>query len=403
VSLTLTFDCDAASAKKWKSPQFALGYCSRRARRLASLGNRNLGQETIADPEEFSSFERWRQNRVREYLGSQKPIPGDSRDRLPVLPEDTASTLASRYGASQERLLQALALESLGLRGKARRLVLCRRLGHRINHQKSPQACHRKFCEPYFCREKYCTFCGPQQFRELFGKLRHVIASVAESLVFEGTRRGRHMVIAKLDFTMPNDGHMPSPREVKKFHSDLRRFWRAAERRFGIGRNEYGIARCDEIGGNNTNLHCHCAYVGPWLPQKKKELSNLWSKIRGERSFVSIKPPKTFVGALAHALKYPAKFLDKSTPERLAALEKTFHKTRRISTGGVFYGLKEFGEPGDDRQSDHAFCPFCKVRLVQVHEQRQPLSVLESEGRISLRSAEREAGLHKALGDGSPP
>jgi hypothetical protein len=322
---------------------------------------------------------------------------------LPILPEDTASTLASRYGTPSDRLLQALALESCGLRGKARRLVLCGRLGRRIDHQKSRHACRRKFYELHFCREKYCTFCGPQQFRELFAKLQNALTPVVERLLCEGARSGRQMVTAKLDFTVPNDGRMPTPETVRKFHADLRRFWRAAERQFGIKRSEYGIVRCDEIGGNNTNLHCHCAYVGPWLPQKNKELSDLWSRIRGERSFVSIKSAKTFAGALAHALKYPAKFLEKSSPQRLAELERTFHRTRRVSTGGAFYRITELREPGDDRQFDHAFCPFCKVRLVQVHEPWQPLSVLESEGRISLRAAEREAGLNSALGNESPP
>jgi hypothetical protein len=397
MSVTIPFDFDAVTAQKWKSPDFALSL------RTSPHARRPIDKETILDPVEISTYERCRQTRLQEYFGSRKTTPSDPRDGLPILQEDTASTLASRYGASQERLLQGLALESLGLRGKARRLVVCGRLGHRIDHQKNRNACHRKYFNPYFCREKYCTFCGPQQFRELFAKLQNALSRVAETLVSEGSRKGRNTIIAKLDFTVPNHGRMPTREEVQKFHADLRRFWRAAEYKFGIRRNEYGIVRCDEIGGNNTNLHCHCAYVGPWLPQKNKELTHLWSKIRGERSFVSIKLAKNFSCAIAHALKYPAKFLDKSTPERLAALEKTFHRTRRVSTGGAFYNLRELGEPGDDRQFDHSHCPFCYVRLVQVREQWQPFSVLESEGRISLQIAERDAGLQKALGHETPP
>jgi hypothetical protein len=211
----------------------------------------------------------------------------------------------------------------------------------------------------------------------------------------------------------------------------MRDFWRLLERTLRVKRDEYGIARCDELGGTNTNLHAHGGYVGPRLPQKRKELSALWSivwipdRIRRkelmryarehglsklwkqlehhEWRFVSIKPAKSFAGALAHALKYPAKFLDKSTPERLASLEKTFHRTRRVSTGGAFYRVTAVREPGDDTQLEHQFCPFCKVRLVVVHEQWQPMSTLEKEGRISLKAAEREAGLHNALGDESPP
>jgi hypothetical protein len=137
---------------------------------------------------------------------------------------------------------------------------------------------------------------------------------------------------------------------------------------------------------------------------RKYGLSELWNQLTPEEQrFVSIKRAKSFAGALAHALKYPAKFLDKSTPHRLAALEAAFHKTRRVSTGGAFYRVKEVQEPGEDRELEHGFYPFCKVRLVQVREQWQSLFLLESEGRISLRAAEREAGLQCALGSESPP
>jgi hypothetical protein len=150
----------------------------------------------------------------------------DPRENLPILPEDTAGTLAKRYGATKERLEQALALHTHGLHGKARRLVLCARLGRRIDHQKSSYACDRKFSEPYFCREKYCTFCGPQQFRELFAKLRNALTPVVEKLLCEGARSGHEMVTAKLDFTVPNDYRMPRPEEVREFHDAMRRFWR---------------------------------------------------------------------------------------------------------------------------------------------------------------------------------
>jgi hypothetical protein len=256
---------------------------------------------------------------------------------------------------------------------------------------------------------------------------------VVEKLHCEGGRRGREMVTAKLDFTIPNDGHMPVPAEVRKFHDDMRRFWRVAERVFQIKRNEYGLLRCDEIGGDNTNLHAHCCYVGPRLKQKRKELSALWSIVlfprekrrrrrelmcisrkfglgevwdqlaQDEKRFISIKHAKSFDGALAHALKYPRKFLVKSSPTRLAALERAFHKTRRVSTGGAFYRVKQMREPGGDQEVRHSFCPFCKGHLVVVREQWQPIFILELEGRINLRAAERDASLLGALGDKSPP
>lgn len=400
MSITLPFDFGPSTPRVRDLPQFVQNH---RARTRRSNPSRKSNYEQIADPEEISSFARRRTNRLNEYFGSRKPAPRDPRDGLPVLPEDNASSLARRYGTSPERLSQALALESHGHRSKARRLVLCGMLGHRINHQTSRGACNREYYEPYFCREKYCTFCGAQQFRELFARLKEALTPVTERLICEGSKNGRRIVIAKLDFTIPNNGQMPTPQQVRNFHTDMRRLWRAAERQFGIKRSEYGIVRCDELGGSNTNLHCHCAYVGPWLPQKNKQLSTLWSKIRRERSFVSIKAADSFAGALAHALKYAAKFLDKSSPERLAALENTFHKTRRVSTGGAFYRVKSVHGSGEIPEHAHSCCPFCKVRLVVIHETWQPLSTLEKEGRTNLRAAVREVGLLGALGNQSPP
>jgi hypothetical protein len=434
VSFALPFDSDAAIARKWKTPGFAQGTGARRARRIDSFVRGVSQRETIGDPEEFSYFERWRQDRLKDFFGKDKRRPQDGCEGLPILPEDTASTLAARYGCNLERLQQALALHSYGRHGKARRLVLCGRIGKRINHQKHSDACGRKFLEPYFCREKYCTFCGPQQFKEMFAKFQSALTPIVEELLCDGAREGCPMVAAKLDFTVPNLGRMPTSQQVREFHDAMRRFWRVVERTLSVQRSQYGVARCDEIGGDNTNLHAHCAYVGPFLPQKNKELSALWSVVLlpkeqkarrrelmrsikkdglaslwskllpGEQRLVSIKlAEKGFSQALAHALQYPMKFIEKSDPQRLAALENTFHKTRRVSTGGAFYRIKHLKEPGDDRQFDHAFCPFCKVRLEQIREPWQPMSTLEAEGRISLRLAEREAGLQKALGRESPP
>jgi hypothetical protein len=208
------------------------------------------------------------------------------------------------------------------------------------------------------------------------------------------------MVVAKLDFTVPKTRTMPTPGFVRKFHADLRRFWRAAEKRFGISRKEYGVGGCDELGGNNTNLHRHCAYVGPWLPQKRKELSSLWSQIRGERSFVSVKPAKSFSAALAHALKYPAKFLDASTPERLAELEATFHRTRRFSAGGAFYNVKVEREPGQD--SPVGDCPLCGARLVEIAEPWQAVFMLERECRRNVEEVRREFAKAKILAGSGP-
>jgi len=352
--------------------------------------------EEVADPEDFTPRLNQARDKYFSEPGAKRPR-GDPRRALP--PGTDLCAFADTFGAKRERLAQAEQMERRGLHAKAKRLVLCNRIGRRVDCTVSPE--HR-FFQPYRCRCRYCESCGPSWFREKFSELIATLTPVVEHLLDEGQKRGREMVIAKIDFTVPNTGNMPSREFVLRFHADLRRFWRAAEKRFGISRAEYGFAGCDEFGGGNTNLHRHCVYVGPKLPQSKarKELSALWSEIRGERCFVSIKRARSFWAALAHALKYPAKFLTASTSERLAELEATFHRTRRFSTGGAFYNVKPLREPGED--SPVGECPVCGARLVEVVEAWVPRFVLEAENRRDVDELRRELGRARVLSGRSP-
>lgn len=352
--------------------------------------------EEIADPEEFTSGCKRARDKYFSEPSARRPR-GDPRQALPS--DSDLKAFADTFGATAKRLVQAIEMQRRGLHAKAKRLVFCLRIGRRVNCTASPE--HR-FFRRYRCRCRYCESCGPSWFREKFSELIATLAPVVQHLLDEGQKRGREMVIAKIDFTIPNTGKMPSQELVRKFHADLRRFFRAVERRFGISREEYGFAGCDEFGGGNTNLHRHCVYVGPKLPQSKdgKELSALWSEMRGERCFVSIKRARSFRAALAHALKYPAKFLTASTPERLAELEVTFHRTRRFSTGGAFYNVKPLREPGED--SPVGDCPVCGERLVEVVEPWVPRFVLEAENRRDVDEVRRELGRARVLSGRSP-
>jgi hypothetical protein len=212
-------------------------------------------------------------------------------------------------------------------------------------------------------------------------------------------------VLAKIDFTIRNTGAMPEAAAIRKFNKDIRKFWRAVERRYGISRKEYGVLWCDEFGGSNANLHAHGVYAGPWLPQKGKELSALWSEIVGERAFVSIKLAKSFPAGLAHALKYTSKFVSESTPARLAELEKAFHRVRRVHTMAAFYNVKQ-AEPGEERGSLEAKgCPLCGGTLLLVTAcGLRPISDLKAEGLRSLEQSWREQGRNRVFGEprGSP-
>jgi hypothetical protein len=381
------------------SPEFD-AECRRRRAQQGAYFRRKVREE-IADPEDISSEERRRTQARERYFSPDTDAKSRRGDPRSALPDGTdLPALADTFGAKPERLAQSAEMKRRGLHAKAKRHIFCGRIGRRLNCTASE---HHKFFQPYLCRCRYCESCGPAWFRGKFSDLRVALEPVVEHLLHEGQQGGRRIVVAKLDFTVPNTGAMPTPEFVKTFHKDLHRFWRAAERRFGLSRKEYGVAGCDEFGGGNTNLHRHCVYVGPRLPQSKarKELSTLWSEIRGERSFVSIKHARSFAAALAHALKYPAKFLSASTPERLAELEATFHRTRRFSAGGAFYNVEPTREPGEE--SPVGECPLCGARLCEIVEPWVPRFVLEAEGRRDVEQVRREVGRARVLSGTGPP
>lgn len=379
------------------SPEFDAECRRRRSQQRAWF--RQKAREAIADPDDFQPSVVAARNCYFDRANDKKPKRGiDPRQALPI--GNDLQELADTFGVEPERLAQAAEMKRRVLHAKAKRHVLCGKIGRRLNCTAFE---HHKFFQSYMCRCRYCKDCGPAWFRRKFSDIVVALEPVVEHLLHEGQKRGREIVVAKLDFTVPNTGAMPPPDFVREFHSDLRRFFRALERRFGISRKEYGVAGCDEFGGGNTNLHRHCVYVGPKLPQSKvrKELSALWSEIRRERSFVSIKRARNFRMALAHALKYPAKFLNASTPERLAELEATFHRTRRFSTGGIFYNVTSMREPGDD--SPIGECPLCGARLCEVLEPWVARFVLEAEGRRNVQQVRREVGRARVLSGAGPP
>lgn len=418
------------------SPEFDAQYRRRRERERAqyrhkprrlSLPNSGEQPEAIADPEEISSYARHRKDRCDVYFSQRcaqlSRRSGDGSMSLPK--EDDLHTLADTFGTSPERLAQAAEMRREGLDAKAKRLTLCGRIGHRVNCSAHDE---HKFFQPYGCRCRYCESCGPQWFREKFSELIATLEPVAEHLADEGRKHGYRVFTAKVDFTVLNTGEMPKLEAVCKFHKDMHDFWNWLRRLTGLSSAQYGIGGCDEFGGSNTNLHRHCVYIGPILPQRHKELSALWSIVglpakrkremlrfvrkhglravwnelaENERRFVSVKIAESFRAALSHALKYPAKFLSASTPERLAELEVTFHKTRRFSTGGAFYCVKAMREPGEE--GPIGSCPVCGARLCEIVEPWVSVFSLEAEGRANLVTAHREAARVKLFRESGPP
>jgi hypothetical protein len=198
---------------------------------------------------------------------------------------------------------------------------------------------------------------------------------------------------------------MPQPEMVRRFNKDIRKFFLMLARRKGWNKDRWGAAWCIEFGPGNTNLHAHGVYAGPWLQQKKREMSDLWSEIRGERSFLSVKAAHSFEHALRHAIKYPAadwKYLN-STPERLAALELAFNGIRRVHTVGAFYN-----PPQSEEQSANSgglgLCPDCGSALCESSGWSwDSVSELESKGVRELDAARRQAGRTRTFGVVEPP
>ena len=409
----------------WKDPSFVRRWTRERKRFLHTLDQKPFRDENGA----------WNPNPVRDgdtrdsveddtpsspVFANPRAVSGASPDKLRrrrkrgdpefILPDPVVSDgavkfpLAQKVGASGEQLAQAAAMYAVGLKTKAQRKAHCSVLGERRDCISNSD--HR-FYVPYRCGNRYCATCGPHIFAHLFAKYR-LLEGVARSLVphwpVHGHRPAR--VIAKIDFTIHNTGEMPGPEAVKKFNQDIRKFFQLLERKLGISRKDYGVLWCDEFGGSNTNLHAHGVYAGPFLSQKKKELSDLWSEVVGERAFVSIKAARSFPAALAHALKYPGKYVRNSTPERLAELEKAFHRVRRVHALRRFYNVK----PGDALEPPENWagsnsCPLCGGSLGKILGWHlRPIPELEKEGVKNMEDVRREMARERAFGPrGSPP
>jgi len=287
---------------------------------------------------------------------------------------------------------KACAMYRSGIDRKAQRQLACHLLGAEIHCSNG-----HSFRAAYECGNRYCKVCGPKGANELFAKKLGAIRMAAAKLLDcgapncrvcdwwrdnpgktkereisqplphwpppKGNRRRPRVVVAALDFTLRNTGETPEPWQLRQLNAWIKKWARAIERRFGVDRREYGIVFCDELGGNNTNMHAHAIYVGPWLPQEKRELSQLWAEVtRGAGLIVSIKYAESIERALYHAIKYPAKFAEKAAPARSAELESIFHRVRRVHALAQFYNAPnpddELKDPGISRK-----CPACGERL----------------------------------------
>jgi hypothetical protein len=322
--------------------------------------------------------------------------------------------------ATDGKLRKAKRMFEAGLEKKAQREIACGILGGEVHCTDG-----HSFRVAYECGNRYCTSCGPRDANRLFAKQHGRLLFVATRLMLCGVEdcaecsaaieekrvphwpppRGHRprVVCAQIDFMLRHDkdGKLPAPDRMRELNRLIKKFCRALEKRFGISRKEYGLAYCDELGGNNSNPHAHGIYVGPWLTQTKKgkELSELWREVTGDSFILSIKYAPDFSRALYHAVKYPAKFATRSTPERLADLESVFHRVRRFHTLAAFYAPECPAEEKPPRKN----CPLCDKPLSEPRG-FETIEALMLRGLQDLETVRARLAKERGLsGDLSPP
>lgn len=319
-------------------------------------------------------MERRYSSRKRATVPSDRPrrkLTDKQRAKLPPKAETGKELIELAQRLSQDRAMTAKAVEMWdeGMSSGAVRQVHCSRIGW-VRQCKHGHLWHRVFR----CGLRFCPLCMSSVYESLFHEAFERLDPVAGRLIPDWPVAGHRpfRVIAKIDFTVRNTGQMPRTEEVRAFNRAIRRFFVRLARRNCWQKDTWGATWCAEFGPGNTNLHAHAVFCGPWIDQKGREASALWSEVVGEFAIVSIKVAKSFQHALRHAIKYPAaswKYFSAS-PQRLAVLEKAFYTVRRLHCVGAFYNPPRDVKVPPTILSPYDKCPTCGSRLEELKSPR---------------------------------
>jgi hypothetical protein len=247
-------------------------------------------------------------------------------------------------------------LVSNGLDSKAKRYLCCDRKG-RIYRCEGPE--HHEYFVPEGCDLRFCPRCGPRQFARLFGKHAPAVDSV-----YSHARRGFRL--RRIDLTTENSGRV-SHEQITRFHTHVKKTLKALVKAV----QGWGALIVDEVGFNNTNLHAHILFYGPYITQRR--IGEVWKKISGNQVVWIALAEGRGRGALAYMLKYVSK-LPSNDPEMIGQLEVAFHATRRVHAMGIFYAFKP--DEADCREDLGLTCPACGARLVADADGSRPISYL---------------------------
>jgi hypothetical protein len=341
--------------------------------------------------------------RPRKTVAKTKPRKLSDLERAKKLPPKVTTgielvELGEKVWQDRSMLAKAVEMWGAGMSSGAVRQAQCSRIGWARRCKAQGHPWHQIFR----CGLRFCPLCMSSVYESLFYEAVERLEHVASLLVPEWPIKGKCpvRVIAKIDFTIRNDGQMPSTEKVRWFNKAIRKFFVRLAKLNGWKKNEWGAAWCAEFGPGNTNLHAHAVFCGPWIQQKGREASALWSKVVGEYAILSIKAAKSFRHALRHAIKYPAaswKYFSAS-PERLAALEKAFYTVKRFHTIGAFYNSPTDPKVPPIILPPYDKCPTCGSQLVEIADPRWlTLNELMRMGSRDYRAYQREQRL---LGNG---
>ena len=313
-----------------------------------------------------------------ETRGDGAPLHPGALHALPKIAltvEGKLERLGDGHGENQE---QARALYELGRESKAQRLACCARFARRIEC-----AGGHSFRQTFRCGLRFCRACAPRVFQELFAKYVGI-----EKLV----EKRPHWVLARLDFTVRNTGKMPTADAIRAMNCAVRK----TLKRLLEGQKGWGYLWCDEFGFENTNLHCHGIYYGPYLPHSR--VLEAWERETKDSLRASIQSARgDFRRALYHLLKYVSK-PPGTDPKHLAHLEAAFSSVRRVHTLGLFYN-PELPEDGDPIELK---CPYCNGHLFVVGMYCS-VGDLESSGLRDIETVRRELGRQRAFSGAGPP
>lgn len=232
------------------------------------------------------------------------------------------------------------------LASKAKRYIECSRFAIRYECQGPDR--HKLF-SPSYCDLRFCPRCAPRQYARLIEKY-----TLALKFISKSPRRGFR--VRELTLTSRNTGSLTSA-QILKFNRDAKR----ALKVLMAGVRGWGALLCDEVGFNNTNLHAHILFFGPFITQER--LAQVWEEVSGNSVVYITKTHASGSKALRHLLKYVSK-PPASDPELIAKLEVAFHGRRRVHAMGIFYNFA--GSDPDHTHSEWTDCPICGAKLTRV-------------------------------------